>query len=366
MSRVLNLYKKSIDLMEKHQADSGAFVACPNFAPYRYCWLRDGSFIAYALDLAERYERAEKFYRWVNRVIKKHNWKIETVVRKINLGQKAKLSEYLSTRYTLSGEEIGDDWANFQLDGYGTWLWGLAKHIQLSEEVKLLDDFSESINSTLLYLMKCWKVPCYDCWEEFSDQIHPSTLACIFGGLQSINTYLKDSAVERVIHEIREFVLKEAVHQDHLVKYIGSESIDASLIWLSIPFKLLEPTSFLMVNTVKKIERFLKVGEGVRRYREDSYYGGGEWIPLTAWLGWYYANLGRLEKAGKLIEWISRQANKYGHLPEQVPLNLNQPGYYSFWVKRWGEIASPLLWSHAMYVVLYKNLKYNHVLASER
>jgi hypothetical protein len=27
----------------------------------------------------------------------------------------------------------------------------------------------------------------------------------------------------------------------------------------------------------------------VRRYLGDSYYGGGNWILLTAWLGWYRA-----------------------------------------------------------------------------
>ena len=35
--------------------------------------------------------------------------------------------QYLPTRYTLDGElepEV-DDWPNFQLDGYGTWLWAL-------------------------------------------------------------------------------------------------------------------------------------------------------------------------------------------------------------------------------------------------
>ena len=36
---------------------------------------------------------------------------------------------------------------------------------------------------------------------------------------------------------------------------------------------------------------------GVYRYREDVYYGGGEWILLSAWLGWYYSLSDRNEKA---------------------------------------------------------------------
>jgi len=40
------------------------------------------------------------------------------------------------------------------------------------------------------------------------------------------------------------------------------------------------------------------------------------------------------------------------NLPEQVAENLNAPSYYPTWVERWGEIASPLLWSHAKYIIL--------------
>ena len=39
-------------------------------------------------------------------------------------------------------------------------------------------------------------------------------------------------------------------------------------------------------------------------------------------------------------------------LPEQVAENLNAPDYYPTWVEHWGEIAAPLLWSHAKYIIL--------------
>ena len=55
----------SIRSMLDHQVGSGAFVASRDFAPYRYSWLRDGSFIAFALDLAGEREAAERFHRWV-------------------------------------------------------------------------------------------------------------------------------------------------------------------------------------------------------------------------------------------------------------------------------------------------------------
>jgi hypothetical protein len=43
-------------------------------------------------------------------------------------------------------------------------------------------------------------------------------------------------------------------------------------------------------------------------------------------------------------------------LPEQVPQTLNNEAYYQPWVERWGKIAQPLLWSHAMYLLLVEVL----------
>jgi len=36
------LFKKSIEILEKYQSPSGAFIASPNFKVYKYCWFRDG------------------------------------------------------------------------------------------------------------------------------------------------------------------------------------------------------------------------------------------------------------------------------------------------------------------------------------
>src|SRR6185369_15376388 len=99
---------------------------------------------------------------------------------------------------------------------------------------------------------------------------------------------------------------------------------------------------------------------GLHRYAEDSYYGGGAWVLLTAWLGWYYIELANqrpdllasLEpKIQTCQHWIEKHVTSNDWLPEQVAQKLNMPSYYPQWVERWGEIASPLLWSHAKYII---------------
>jgi GH15 family glucan-1,4-alpha-glucosidase len=113
-----------------------------------------------------------------------------------------------------------------------------------------------------------------------------------------------------------------------------------------------------MVATVQAIaDNLLHKGGGVYRYSKDVYYGGGEWVLLTAWLGWHWAQTGQKEKAAGLLAWIEAQADVDLNLPEQVNGATLFPEQYQPWLKKWGPIACPLLWSHAMYIILYKKLQ---------
>ena len=71
--------------------------------------------------------------------------------------------------------------------------------------------------------------------------------------------------------------------------------MDASLLWLAVPFGAVEvaDTCHGRDGNGDRREPCLSDG-GVRRYKEDTYYGGGAWPLLTAWLGWYRASQGNL------------------------------------------------------------------------
>src|SRR5512136_723634 len=142
-----DLYQRSIEIILANQHASGAYVASPNFPTYHYCWFRDGSLVAYAMDLAGQHESAARFHAWAARAV---NRRAEVIRRGV---AKAAASEHLDdlrrmlsdpteilsesdilhTRLTLEGEdgaEVG--WGNFQMDGFGTWLWALEQHRRLS------------------------------------------------------------------------------------------------------------------------------------------------------------------------------------------------------------------------------------------
>ncbi len=356
-----NLYQRSIEIILENQSASGGYIASPNFPTYHYCWFRDGSFIAYAMDLAGQHESAYRFHEWVAGRVNERKDLVLTGLAKARSGGKLTEAEILHTRYRLDGTD-GEpgEWPNFQLDGFGTWLWALNEHQKQNPGMQLSQPVLDAAELVAEYLCGLWQLPCYDCWEEFPDHVHPHTLAAICGGLES-HTELTGLDHASVTERIRAQLLAGAEEFGHFVKFPGSLVVDASLLGLSIPYGVVAPDDPIMLRTVEQIEATILQGGGLHRYAADSYFGGGEWILLTAWLGWYYSQLAAKRpewnsslspKIQACREWIEAHTGNQQHLPEQVPDNLNVPAYYSTWVERWGEIASPLLWSHANYIIL--------------
>jgi GH15 family glucan-1,4-alpha-glucosidase len=358
-----DLYRQSIDIVLRNQSKSGAYVASPSFPEYAYCWLRDGSFTAYAMDRVGEHGSARAFFRWVHGVLRRYAHKVEHI---LSLPDEAlREADYLHTRYTLDGAEARGSWWNFQLDGYGTWLWALAEHIGMTGDTALLEEMLPGVELTLRYLERLWMRPNYDYWEEHRDKVHTSTLASLYGGAKAAGELLTRHAMTIRVDpgvlasRISEFARANCVRDGHLVKYVGSDAVDASLLVAGTPFRLYEPGDPVMLATASKIEHDLAhdgLGRGVHRYALDTYYGGGEWVLLSALLGWHYAELGDRSNAERCLAWIEAQVGPEGNLPEQVSTHLLFPERYAEWCDRWGPVASPLLWSHAMYLVLYSAL----------
>ncbi|TGU42129.1 glycoside hydrolase family 15 protein, partial [Mesorhizobium sp. M00.F.Ca.ET.186.01.1.1] len=72
-------------------------------------------------------------------------------------------------------------------------------------------------------------------------------------------------------------------------------------------------------------------------------------------LGWYYVRAGKTDRAQEILDWIVAKRAAAG-LPEQVQEHLLAPEQYAAWVERAGQPAVPLLWSHAMFLVLADEL----------
>ena len=352
-----DLKQTSIKLILENQNSFGSYIASPDYPVYRYSWLRDGSFIAYSMLISGEVESCRKFLGWVHTAIRRYTYKVEKITVKLANKQILYPKDFLSARYTLDGMEARDDWPNFQIDGYGTWLWCLSEYCRLTGDDNLIENFQDSIRTIVNYLTMVWEFPNYDCWEENGDQVHPSTLACVFGGIEGINQFLKEKELSVLSQDIREFILSNLTKDKRFPKYIGSDSVDSSLLWLSVPFNVVGPGHPVMKKTVQAIESKLLKKGGVRRYPDDTFYGGGQWILLTCWLAWYYLKIGKIQQAEQLYEWTVMQSDERGHLPEQVQTDVNDTNIVEQWEKRWGKVAKPLLWSHSMFLVLVHELE---------
>jgi GH15 family glucan-1,4-alpha-glucosidase len=349
------LARRSVEIILANQAPSGAYPASPTFPVYRYCWLRDGAFIADAMSRAGEVASAEAFFGWCAKVLTSRRTQVESLLARRHAGQAIPAADFLHTRYTLDGSEAAAEWWNFQLDGYGAWLWALDAHAR--RHGRSIDPFLDGVALSATYVAAFWDQPSYDWWEEHADHCHSSTLAAIYAGLRVVARWprvspdVRDAAAEAAA-AIESAVRSDASRLGHLTKWFGGAAVDASLLAVSTPFELLAPGDPLMQATVERIETGLVHGGGVHRYAGDTYYGGGEWLLLSALLGWHRLRSGDEAGALRQLEWVAGQATAAGEFPEQVDAHLLAPEAEQAWLDRWGPIATPLLWSHAMYLTL--------------
>ncbi len=354
MADLTKLVERSITVIEHCQHPSGGYIASPDYPSYRYCWLRDGSFTAGAMSRAGRPDSATAFFDWYAGVMRAREPHIREIVGRARGGELVVDAELLPTRYELDGADGVEPWANFQTDGYGTVLFVLVAHARRHNIP--LDPYKDVITSTVDYLIEFGERPCFDWWEESTEQRHTSTMVAVLAGLRAAagSGVLDDACAAgamKTAAELEAVVIGDAKRAGHLTKWIGSDEVDGSLLSCIVPFGLLKPSDPLAVTTIAKIKQDI-LHDGVYRYRGDTFYGGGEWPILTAWLGWAEAAGGDAASARQRLDWIAAQALADGSIPEQVSTHAQAPEFVGEWERRWGPVATPLVWSHAMFLTL--------------
>ena len=281
------LRRRSVEVIRDGQHPSGGYVASPTFSQYGFSWLRDGSFIADAMSRVGEVESAEAFFAWVARIVES--------------------GKGYDARYQLDGERDPATWPHRQNDGWGLWLWAMREHCERHGRA---NHWERAAEQTAAELERVRLDPCVDWWEE-REGVHAATLACIAAGLG-----------------------------DKLDLSPAEDRLDGSLLVLP----------FLGFGAVD-VSPLVSPGGGVHRHADDVYYGGGEWLLLTALLG-----LAEPDRGRDCLDWIAAHATAAGELPEQSQDHLLHPETLQPWIERWGPPACPLLWSHAMFLTLAHEL----------
>ena len=347
------LIPRSIEVLKAGQAASGAFIASPSFTVYRYAWLRDGAFCAHALDVVGEHDAAEAWHRWVVRSIEAHRPMITSATARVASGETPPPEAMPPARYTLDGAlelpEDDDPWPNFQIDGYGIWLWALDQHLA---DKALPDALVPTVALVAEYLQASWRLKCFNCWEMFDGGEHASTLGAVYAGLSAARRLLDDELWGAAASEVKTELLERYVAGGRFKRGAEDSRLDASLAWLSVPFDVVSIDDPLIQATIEGIRRELTgPAGGVYRFRGDTYFGGGEWLLLTSSLAWHDALAGNADGATACQHWVRAHALPNGDMPEQVTDASLDPSMVAPWVERWGAVATPLLWSHAMYLI---------------
>jgi isomaltose glucohydrolase len=303
---------------------------------------------------------AARFHDWVAGVVLDGAPGIERSIETARAGAIPSRADHLHCRYAVDGTALDDDWPAFQLDGPGIWLWSLEHHLRHGGAIG--ERHLRAAGSVGRYLAALWRTPSADAWEESPDRVHTGTQMAILAGLRALER-VPGSVLGPEVTDARVALEARLLGGTGAwTKWQGEPQVDASLLWALAPYGLAEPGQPRAAATLSRIERELVSADGgVYRYLGDTYYGGGEWLLLTAALGRAWLRRGAPgddDRAARALAWIERQAAPDGTLPEQVATHALHPERIDEWVRAWGESARPLLWSHATYLSLRTELEH--------
>ncbi len=367
--KVFRLYKKSLLICRTQMNQCGSIIAGNdsdavqfNRDTYSYMWPRDGSLVAYALDLAGY--NASSFYHFCGKIIEKGG--------------------YFLHKYTPSGS-LGSSWHPWlkagkpqlpiQEDETALVIWALWNHYEIYKDLDLIQPLYEPLIKQAADFMMNYRdfqtglpLPSFDLWEE-RQGILTFTVSAVYGGLMAASHFAQAFGEASLADEYREGAQKMREAMDRYL-YLQKEKrfarminknkdgsfeidsrIDASL-YGAFAFGAYEADHPYVQSTMDQILSHLKIpssGEGIARYENDSYYrdegqeSSNPWFVTTLWMAQYFISSAKkkedLQRALSILEWTADRALPSGVLAEQIHPETLEP-----------LSVSPLTWSHGTYI----------------
>jgi trehalose-phosphatase len=296
---------------------------------YRYCWLRDGSMTVNALvDLGSTAE-AEGFLSWLGGIL-----------------ANAPGPEWLHPLYSVTGAPLSTEAIIESLPGYAgsrpVRIGNAADHqVQLdvfgpiaelihglsAAQGSLADSHWELMVQMTRAVLARWHEADHGIWEARRAPRHHiyTKVMCWV----TLDRALRTAALHGRDPEpswaptaatIRDEVLREGWDESaasYTVAY-DSPDLDAAVLHIGLS-GLLEVTDQRFLDTVTAVERELRVGPTVFRYRYDDGLPGleGGFHICTTWLIEAYVAVGRIEEAWDLFDQLVNLFGPTGLLPEE-------------------------------------------------
>jgi GH15 family glucan-1,4-alpha-glucosidase len=296
---------------------------------YRYCWLRDAMLSAHALVELGSTREAMELLDWLALVIEScdspERLRPLYSVAGRNVGPEAEIGElsgYRGSRPVRIGNAAAHQ---VQLDVFGpivdlvARLWELDAPLR-SEHWRLVEGMADAV-------MRRWREPDHGIWEIRKPKRHHvhSKVMCwlaLSRALQ-IEDRLHDHQREDWTRE-RDTIASEILthgfkpRRDAFTAGFDGDDLDAAALWVGLS-GLVSPEDPRFAGTVAAIERELRDGPTVYRYRADDGLPGREGgFPLcTSWLIDAYLLVGREAEARALFEQLCALVGPSGLFAEQ-------------------------------------------------
>ena len=298
---------------------------------YRYCWLRDATFMLYALIGGGYVDEAAAWREWLLRAVAGQASQMNIMY---GLRGERRLTEieldWLPGYENSKPVRIGNDaHRQFQLDVFGEVMDVL--HLARRAGLKTEQDAWDLQLHLLEHLEQVWQQPDDGIWEIRGPRrcfTHSRVMAWV--------------AVDRMIKSAEQFhlpgpmehwrALRDEIHaqtcregfdaeQNAFVQFYGSKELDASLLMIPL-VGFLPPEDPRVRGTIEAIERELLVDGFVLRYKNHRKLDGlpegeGAFLPCTFWLADNLNLIGRRRDAVEIFERLLSLRNDVGLLSEE-------------------------------------------------
>jgi GH15 family glucan-1,4-alpha-glucosidase len=321
-------------------APSGARVAAPTASlpewiggtrnwDYRYTWLRDG---CWSLDAGLRlgfHKGAQAFFWWLMQASRLTQPELRILYRVDGSPQAPERELPWLEGYRGSGPvRVGNGAAQqLQLDVYGGVLESIWLYVQ---QVGHIDrDTSKQVARIADWVATHWRDPDSGIWEVRNEPTHfiQSKAFCWVALDRACRLGERGAIPDRSVRwraaadELREFIETQGWDEE-LGSYVRATDLretDASLLTMPL-LGYGDPKGERIRSTIDTIERELRKGPFVYRYRGDDGVGGPEGAFLTCsfWLVEALAHAGRLDRAHALMGELVGLANDVGLYSEEV------------------------------------------------
>lgn len=364
----IRMFKESLLVMRAGMDNGGGIIAsCDsdnlqfNRDTYAYIWMRDGSAIASALDLAGFQDVSRKFFKFCN----------DTITEKGYFHHKYAPDGSVGSSWLASVGPNGRVQLPIQEDETAMVLYSLWRHFEKYRDIEFIKGVYDKLvvrpsEFLLDYLDPNTGLPepSFDPWEEKVGTF-TWTASTVYAALVAAAGFSKiffdrdrQEILSRAAADVKKAMLAHLYDADNgrFAKAIyedGSKdmTVDSSISAVFL-FRVFDASDDVVKGTMNAVADKLWVRTdigGMARYENDEYFRasrevpGNPWFICTLWLArWHIAkatSIDQLQKGLDLLHWAVSRSQPSGLMAEQIHPYTGAP-----------ISVSPLSWSHAEFV----------------